>query len=196
MSYLPLIILYLLTVAHTLIFKHCGFLPAPVRALLHWDGSELPQTTLGESAAINAFRGQHFQVEKYNHTIMDGICVEWSSEGVCPILTPCVRDTQSAQDVWVKARLIPKDGGTTASLGHVLPSHCSGAAVSTCLIRGPWVAEVAVGTCPFIGHLWEGLALHSLSTSHTVEDTPRALFIVSLLGWRRPSPYMPHAPGW
>lgn len=121
-------------------------------------------------------------MENYNHTTMDSICVEWSSEGVCPILTPCVRDTQSAQDVQAKARLVPKYGGTTASLGHVLPSHCSGAAVSTCLIRGLCVAEVPVGTCPFIGHLREGLALHSLSTSHTVEDTPRALFIVSPLG--------------
>lgn len=88
----------------------------------------------------------------------------------------CEGHSQSAQDVWAKARLVPKDAGVTPSLGHVLPSH-SGAAVSTCLIRVPCVAEVPVGSCPFTRHLLEALALHSLSLTQS-----GVLFVVSPLG--------------
>lgn len=52
----------------------------------------------------------------------------------------CEGHSQSAQDAWAKARLVPKEGGATTSLGHVVPSHCSGAVFSTCLVRGPCVA--------------------------------------------------------
>lgn len=106
----------------------------------------------------------------------------------------CEGHSQSAQDVW--ARLVPKDGGATTSLGHVLPSDCSGAVVSTCLIRGPCVAEVPIGSCSFTGYLWEGLALHSLSASHTEwgaiccfsSGLKKAIPLVS--------PCTPHAPVW
>lgn len=131
MSYLPPM-LHLLIAPHTLNFKHCGFLPVrdslgPLRWVY-----ELPQTASGGSVAMDAFRGQQFQMGKYNVIIQS--CTALCGRELWRCLSPphSLHEGHTHSQVRIfgaasrRGLIVPKDGDATTSLGQVLLPHSHG----------------------------------------------------------------------